>query len=165
QQSVSVLSPTLAREVSGSAAQIRVEDLLAMRSGLDCGFRPGETELRAMRGSVDWIAYALGLPIVAEHGTRYGYCSPNSHLLSAVITAATGSSALDYARVHLFEPLGISDVYWPADSKGVTHGWGDLQLQPRDMAKLGLLMLERGRWVERQLLSSQWIERSTAARS
>lgn len=146
--------------VDGAAATIRLGDLLSMRSGFDCGFGRGEPELRAMRSASDWPAYALRLPMVAEPGTRFGYCSPNFHLLSAAISSSTQEPALDFARQHLFGPLGITDVHWPADSRGITHGWGDLQLRPRDMAKLGLLMLHDGRWADRQVLSKAWVDGS-----
>ena len=118
-----------------------------------------------MRSAPDWVAHVLRLPIVAEPGTRFGYCSPNFHLLSAAIASTTELTTLDYARVRLFDPLGINDVYWPADSMGFNHGWGDLQLRPRDMAKLGLLMLRGGRWADRQLLPTAWIESSVTTRA
>lgn len=137
---LATVPPELARDVSERAAAIRLGDLLTMRSGFVCGFKRGEPELRDMRNAPDWAAYALRLPIVAEPGTRFGYCSSNFHLISAAISSGAKTSAFDFARQHLFEPLGINDVYWPADAKGVTHGWGDLQLRPRDMAKLGLLI-------------------------
>jgi hypothetical protein len=118
-----------------------------------------------MRKAPDWVAYALRLPITAEPGTRFGYCSPNFHLLSAAIATTTKLTTLDYARLRLFGPLGINDVYWPTDSSGFNHGWGDLQLRPRDMAKLGLLMLRGGRWMHRQILPAVWRENSVATRA
>jgi len=155
-----VLRPELAKSLSGPATEIRVRDLVTMQSGFDCGYRRGEQELRDMRRAPDWVAYALRLPMVSEPGTRFGYCSPNFHLLSAAITSATNLSALDYARRRLFAPLGITDVYWPADSAGLNRGWGDLQLRPLDMAKLGLLMLHGGRWEDAQVLPAAWVASS-----
>jgi hypothetical protein len=113
-----------------------------------------------MRGAPYWVAYALRLPTVSEPGTRFGYCSPNFHVLSAAITSATNLSALDYARRRLFAPLGITDVYWPADSAGFNRGWGDLELRPLDMAKLGFLMLQHGRWENEQVLPAAWVASS-----
>ena len=71
---------------------------------------------------------------------------------------ATDTTTLDFARQRLFEPLGIDDVFWPADPAGINHGWGDLQLRPLDMAKLGLLMLRAGRWEDRQLVPVEWVD-------
>ncbi|HEU4485002.1 MAG TPA: serine hydrolase, partial [Povalibacter sp.] len=159
---ISALTPQQAAGAVVTTERIRLRDLLTMRSGLDCGFKNGEPELRDMRATTDWVAYALQLPTVAAPGDRFGYCSPNFHLLSAAISASTGTSALEFARKQLFEPLGITNVYWPADPRGITHGWGDLQLRPRDMAKIGLLMLHNGRWQDRQVVPAAWIEQSVA---
>src|SRR4029453_3242780 len=74
-----------------------VEHLLTMTSGLDCGFEPGEQELAAMRRSDDWAAFALALPMRAAPGTQYAYCSCNNHLLSSILSARTGGSALAFA--------------------------------------------------------------------
>jgi hypothetical protein len=72
-------------------------------------------------------------------------------------------TALEFARQNLFGPLGVTNVYWPADPHGYTHGWGDLCLHPRDMAKIGQLFLNQGRWEGRQLVSSAWIAEATTA--
>jgi CubicO group peptidase (beta-lactamase class C family) len=158
QSIVSALPAESSAGLDSAASQVRIVDLLSMRSGFDCGFGRGEPELDDMRRAENWTAYALRLPIVAEPGTRFGYCSPNFHLVSAAISSATGQSTLDYAMQRLFDPIGIGDVYWPADPQGINHGWGDLQLRPRDMAKLGLLMLREGRWEENQLIPANWVE-------
>jgi hypothetical protein len=80
------------------------------------------------------------------------------HLLSAILQQATGMTALEFAEQNLFGPLGITNVYWPADPQGITHGWGDLCLQPRDMAKLGSLFLHQGKWDGKQIVSRAWVE-------
>ena len=159
---VDVLPKTETRGLEHGKAQLRIGHLLAMQSGLSCGFTRGEPELSAMTKSKDWVAYALSLPVAAEPGERFGYCSPNFHVVSAALSTATKASALEYARSRLFRPLGIQDVYWPADPMGVTHGWGDLQLRPRDMARLGLLMLRRGQWGARRIVSQSWIDSSAS---
>jgi CubicO group peptidase (beta-lactamase class C family) len=111
-----------------------------------------------LSGSQRRRRYALQLPIVTQPGTRFGYCSPNFHLLSAAIASAVDLSTLDYAKQRLFDPMRIDDVYWPADPSGINHGWADLQLRPRDMTKLGLLMLREGRWEDDQLIPGDWVE-------
>ena len=72
-------------------------------------------------------------------------------------------TALEFARENLFSPLDIRNVYWPADPQGVTHGWGDLALHPRDMAKFGVLFLHQGQWGGRQIVSRQWVNSAVAA--
>jgi beta-lactamase family protein len=108
------------------------------------------------------VQFTLDRPMVAEPGTTFSYCSPGMHLLSAVLTRATGMSELDFARRNLFEPLGIRDVIWPADPQGLNHGWGDLYLYPRDAAKLGYLWLHRGVWDGKQVVSAGWVASSVA---
>jgi hypothetical protein len=93
-------------------------------------------------------------------GSRFAYCSVNNHLLSAAITAQTGQSLLRFAQQHLFAPLDIRTATWPADPQGRNHGWGDLHLDARDMAKLGQLYLQRGRWRGTQVVSERWVSES-----
>ena len=143
--------------------KLTLEHLLTMQAGWDCGFEPKEARLLEMRRSPDWLQFMLDLPMVAEPGTRWAYCSGNPHVLSIILTKATRTNALAFARQALFEPLGIHDVRWPADPRGHNHGWGDLQLRPRDMAKLGQLFLRQGRWRGRQVLSDTWIRTATSA--
>jgi CubicO group peptidase (beta-lactamase class C family) len=113
-----------------------------------------------MQASPDWVQFTLDRPMIDEPGSRFVYCSPGMHLLSAILQQATKMTALDFARQSLFEPLGIRDVVWPADPQGVTHGWGDLYLHPHDMAKLGYLWLNHGQWEGRQIVSRAWVEDS-----
>ncbi len=144
-----------------SHAAIRVADLLGMQSGMECGFVRGEAELRAMMRSSNWVEFTLQIPMRGTPGAELGYCSPNYHLLSAILTRVTGKSAAQFARDALFRPLGITDVYWPSDPQGVTHGWGNLQLRAADLAKIGLLMLREGEWNGAHIVSRDWIQWST----
>lgn len=143
--------------------KLGLEHLLTMRAGWDCGFEPNEARLMEMRRTSDWIQFMLDLPMVAEPGERWAYCSGNCHVLSVLITRRTGTNALAFARRELFEPLGIRDVAWPADARGNNFGWGDLQMHPRDMAKIGQLFLQRGRWGEHQVISEKWVHDATRA--
>ncbi len=140
---------------------ITVANLLSMSSGFDCGYLPGERELFAMREHKDWIQYALDLPMRTAPGTEFAYCSSGMHLLSAIMSKATGQSMEAYAAVRLFKPLGIKHWYWPADPAGNSSGWGELQLLPRDMAKIGLLYLYRGQWEGKQIVPADWIRQAT----
>jgi CubicO group peptidase (beta-lactamase class C family) len=157
---VTLLPGAVPADTDPRKRQITVEHLLTMTSGLDCGFGEGEPELAAMRRSDDWAAFALALPMRAAPGTRHAYCSLNNHLLSSILSAQTGQSALAFAREHLFGPLGIRDVAWPADDQGRTHGWGDLHLRPRDLARIASMCLRGGRWGSKQVVSEEWIRRS-----
>ena len=140
--------------------RITLEHLLTMTSGLDC-VASHEITLFQMMQSSDWIQFMLDRPMAAEPGARFEYCSGGMHLLSGVITRATGTNSLDFARRELFGPLGINEVAWPADPQGIPNGWGDLHLQPRDMAKIGYLWLNGGRWEGRQLVPAEWLQAAT----
>lgn len=143
--------------------EITIENLLTMTSGFCCGYQPGELEHNEMFTSEDWVQFVLDLPMARGPGQEYVYCSGNSHLLSAILTKATRLSMLEFAQKHLFAPLGIHEVIWPADPQGITRGWGDLHLHPRDLAKIGYLYLNNGLWEGKQLLSAAWVEKSTHA--
>lgn len=137
--------------------RITVRQLTNMASGLDCTPERDEATLKEMWTTADWVQFVLDRPVRWEPGTQFVYCSPGSHLLSAILQQATGMTAREFARQNLFEPLGIPDVIWPADPQGVTRGWGDIRLLPADMAKLGFLWRNRGKWDGRQIVSSGWV--------
>jgi CubicO group peptidase (beta-lactamase class C family) len=141
---LSLFSPRSAANADARKEQLTIENFLTMSSGISCEWMPDETTLEEMQHSTDWIQFVLDRPMAAQPGRVFAYCSPGMHLLSGVISRVTGSSALEFARRELFRPLGIRDAEWPADSHGISHGWGDLHLHPRDMAKLGLLWLNGG---------------------
>jgi CubicO group peptidase (beta-lactamase class C family) len=140
---------------------ITVRHLLSMTSGLACDPESDVDDLNAMWASADWVQFSLDRPVVTEPGRQFAYCGPSIHLLSPILQQATGQTALDFAREYLFGPLGIDDVVWLADPQGFTRGWGDLALFPQDAAKLGLLMLQGGRWEGGQVLSEEWVREAT----
>ena len=146
-------------------ARVTIKDLLTMTSGLDCRFRPHEITLSEMMHSKDWVQFMLNLPMAAEPGSKYEYCSGGMHLLSGIISETTGVSAFDFAQRELFQPLGIRDVVWPSDPNGVTYGWGDLHLRSRDAAKIGYLWLNDGRWDDRQIVPAEWLQQATRVHS
>jgi CubicO group peptidase (beta-lactamase class C family) len=137
--------------------RVTLEHLLTMTSGLDCEYQGGEHTLREMRASANWVQFMLDRPLMAVPGTKGEYCSGGMHLLSGVVSQVTRTSALEYARHRLFQPLGIEEVVWPADVQGITHGWGDLHLRPQDMAKIGYLWLNQGRWKDQQIVPAAWM--------
>lgn len=142
-------------------ANITLEDLLTMRSGIECIVSPFEVTLSRMMLTPDWIQFVQNLPVDAESGTKWVYYSPAVHLLAALLESATGQTTYDFAVQNLFDPLGIQDVGWPLDPQGVVHGWGDLRLTPDDMAKIGYLYLNDGIWDGKQLLPDGWVTQTT----
>jgi CubicO group peptidase (beta-lactamase class C family) len=105
------------------------------------------------------LHYALSRPIVAEAGSVFKYNGGLTQAMAAVVQRASKTPFQDYARVRLFEPLDIVDVEWLQASKDVPPTW--LRLHPRDLAKFGSLYLHRGQWNGKQVIPSDWTERST----
>ena len=163
-QPVLAFFPEHVAENSDAGKQaMKVKHLLTMRSGLDCRdtYRHQWVGLKQLKGSPDWVQFALSLPMAEQPGTKFNYCNSVTFLLSAILQQQTGMNALAFAQEHLFQPLGISDVDWPANPQGITIGWGKLHMRPWDMAKIGYLYLNNGRWDDKQIISSQWIAEST----
>src|SRR5262249_10694793 len=104
--------------------------------------------------------YVLGLPVTAPAGQEFFYNTGALTLVSAIVRRATGRALDEFARATLFEPLGITGVEW-SRIRGDTDAGGGLRLRPRDMAKIGQLVLTGGRWNGRQIVSEGWIEAST----
>jgi CubicO group peptidase (beta-lactamase class C family) len=130
---------------------ITLEHLLTSTSGLRSG-RPNDA-------AGNQIQQVLDRPMEADPGTTFGYYS-SSYLSSAVLQASTGTDALTFAKEHLFEPLGISDVSWESDSDGVCTPIG-LQMTSHDLAKFGHLYLNDGVWDGQQIVPAEWVARST----
>ncbi len=146
--------------VAGRAHKITLRHLLTMTAGF-----PGDADPRNSVGEpADLVRALLRRPLVHRPGAKFAYDTPSSHLLSAVITRATGGSEGRYAQARLFGPLGIHlPEYWPTDDQGTTYGGTGLTLTARDAAKLGQLYLDRGRWHGRQLVPAPWVAESTRA--
>ena len=142
---------------------ITLENLLTMTAGFECqdSYLYRWKGLIEMRASADWAQYVLDLPMVVQPGERFEYCNGVSYLLSAIIQNTTKMRTLAFARQHLFEPLGIQNVGWDTSPQGVDIGWGEMRLEPHDMARLGWLYLNQGRWADKQIVPSAWVEAST----
>jgi CubicO group peptidase (beta-lactamase class C family) len=116
-----------------------------------------------MHMASDQCRYVLGLPVTAPAGQEFFYNTGALALVSAVLRKATGLPLDEFIRVNLFEPLGITHAEWER-YKGEVDAGGGLHLRPRDMAKLGQLVLAGGRWNDRQVASKEWIDISTTAK-
>jgi len=145
---------------------VALKHLLSLTSGLSCMDKLGSDQ--EVQQSKDWVQFMLDLPMLDTPGTHFSYCTGAVHLLSAIIQETTAMTARDFANEQLFKPLGIAAVppaHWGSDPQGITTGGFGLQLQPRDMAKLGYLYLNRGKWADRQIVSSDWVTLSTRKHS
>lgn len=148
---------------------ITIRYLLTMTAGYDYDelsrtyFDP-ENSFKQWRASDDWVQYALDLPLVSDPGTNFTFNSGCSHLLSAIITITTGQKAKDFAKEYLFEQIGIEIADWPG-GRGVgsySDGSNGIRMTPRDMARFGYLVLNKGTWNGTQIVPEQWVKESTS---
>ena len=155
--------PKLAAGWDDRKKSITIEHLLMMASGLDCkdSYIYGWAGLAAMCSSQNWAQYVLDLPMIASPGGKFEYCNGLSYLLSVILQKSTKMKALDFATKYLFGPIGIRDLSWPTSPQGVNIGYGEMQLKPYDMARIGWLYLNKGRWGDREIVPSVWVEVST----
>jgi len=140
---------------------ITIEHLLTMTSGLG-GVLPYDEEVEAIESSEDPLQFCLDLPMTTEPGSVWRYANQNTSLLSAIITQATGMTARDFAQRHLMGPLGVTRWHWDTSQQGISEGSGGQLMAPEAFARIGQLMLQGGWWRGEQLLSSAWVEVSTA---
>jgi WD40 repeat protein len=154
--------------VDSDKESMTFEHILTMTSGLfwnedDVPWGPTNT-LYQMLDSDDYVQSVLDQPMVATPGTAWFYNSGGTQLLLSIIEKATGMSAMDFAFDNLFEPLGIEqdEVDWTTwDSNGEIAGWTGVSLSTRNMAKIGLLMLNKGLWNGERVVSEEWVVNST----
>ncbi len=142
---------------------IQVEHLLTMTSG----FAWSESGTSTASGYVAWINapdqinYLTTRPLSDAPGTRFNYNSAAVHLLAVVLAEATGTDMQTYATEQLWGPLGIPRTAWETDARGYYNGGAGLQLRPRDMAKLGVVVLQNGQWNGQQVIPASWVQTMT----
>jgi CubicO group peptidase (beta-lactamase class C family) len=156
------------KNVDPRKRRMTIRHLLSMTSGLewdeDVPYDDPKNNAVVMESLGDWIQYVINQPMAAEPGTRFNYNSGATQLLSHIFKKATGRDMQDYARQHLFTPLGIVNFYWKRAPKGLTDVEGGLYLRAEDLAKLGYLFLREGRWNEHQIVAAEWVTLSTTPR-
>ena len=134
---------------------VTVENLLTMTSGVTFN------ESGIVSGN-DWLTSYLNSSITGNPGENFLYNSLNTYVLSAIITERTGQTLTEYLEPRLFAPLGITRYFWETCPKGITKGGWGLFLCTEDMAKLGQLYLQKGKWNGQQIIPEFWVEVSTA---
>lgn len=140
--------------------QVTLKHLLTMTSGFRwaTGKKLGEPMIRQFHRSRRWGSYALSLPIDPDRIGSFQYRSPDSHLISMILSESAGTDAFSYALTHLFPALGIRHAAWTASPEGHSMGHVGLYLTSRDMVKFGLCLLNGGRYGETQVIPSGWLD-------
>lgn len=143
-------------------SRVTVGHLLSMQAGLE---RTSGENYGRWVSSPNWVRFALSRPFVEEPGGAMLYSTGSSHLLSALLTRATGRSTLANARSWLGEPLAITIPSWPADPQGIYFGGNEMRLSPRAMARFGELYRRGGEIDGRRILPADWIAQSWTPRT
>ena len=136
---------------------ITIQDLLTMRAGL-------ESTSQAKYGpwvlSDNWVEYVLALPLVEEPGGQMVYSTGSTHLLSVILTRASGMSTREFAKKYLFGPLHISIGGWDRDPQGNYMGGNNLALTPSALLKIGTMVMNKGVYQQKQIVPYDWIDES-----
>jgi hypothetical protein len=148
--------------------RMTLRDLLTMTSGLDWNedlpYDDPSNPSDLMEAADDWVQFVIDRPMKDEPGSVFAYSSGATELLAHIFKRETGADIEHYAHAHLFGPLGIRDYFWKRTPLGVVDTEGGLYLRAEDLAKIGVLYLNDGRWNERRLMTSDWIKESLTPR-
>lgn len=162
-QPIAPLFPEYLRsQVNPRIGDVTIAHLLSMQAGLE---PTSFGNYGRWVSSGNWVRYALERPFVDEPGGRMLYSTGNTHLLSAVLTRATGTNTLAYARAKLGGPLGMELPAWTRDPQGVYFGGNEMSLRPRDLLAFGELYRNGGRHEGRQVVPAEWVRESWRRRT
>jgi CubicO group peptidase (beta-lactamase class C family) len=142
---------------------ITLRHLLQMRAGYP--YDSTDSRWRSWMRAPDRVGFAVELDLEADPGSTWAYSSASTHILSAILVKATGMDTDEFARRHLFEPLGIALGHWGRDPQGIPWGGWDMYVAPRDLARFGSLYLDKGAMDGAQILPESWIRKSKKRRS
>jgi len=141
--------------------KITLENLLSMTSGISWSdMKHGNVDYNKMVKG-DWMEYVLSKPVVEDSIGMFNYSDANSLLLSAIITNYTKLTVSKFAEECLFLKLGINNVKWK-EQNGITMGGTGLHMKSVDLTKIGMLMLNKGMYTNEQIVSEEWITKSTS---
>jgi CubicO group peptidase (beta-lactamase class C family) len=160
-----LLPPQDVTNLDDKKKALTLNEFLTMTSGLDCHETPAPDE-PYMQASDNWVQFILNLPVIAKPGMEFNYCTGTIEVLSAILQNTTGMTTRDFANKNLFTPLGIGPIdesRWPSDPQGLTIGGYGLSLTPQEMAKMGLLFLNNGKWEGKQIVPESWVAASTTS--
>ena len=155
------LLPEYASMLEGDKAKITLHHVLTMTTGLQWRDFGKGNSFEKIIAAKDSVKYILSEPLITPPGETFFYNTGSSHLLSAIVTAITGKSAFDFGKEVLFEPLEMMDYEWDSFPDGLSLGGWGLYTRPRDMMKIGQLILDDGRWNGKQLINARFLEAAT----
>lgn len=150
--------------VNSELGKVTIHHLMTMTTGHDWHEIGDESEFYAFATAPDQLNYILEKPIVNTPGTVFNYSDGAAHLISVIITKATGMDGSEFADKYLFGPMDLGDRIWYADNRMFAYGGVGLCLGIHDMIKFGFLYLNEGNFNGQQIVSSEWINEATRYR-
>ncbi|WP_296384741.1 serine hydrolase [Winogradskyella sp.] len=141
--------------------KLKLKHLLDMASGLDADSEDWNTPGNAGNwiGKDNWVDYILSVPLANKPAEKWVYTDINAVLIGAIIEETSGMSLRDFAIKHVFQPLGITEYYWFTNASNQTGAAGNLYLSTLDFAKLGVLVANKGKWVDEQIVQADYIKK------
>lgn len=152
---ISFFQDQLPDTISSNLSAMTVKNLLTMSAGQ---IPPPTFHVTDQ----NWVKLFLSTPVDTLPGSRFTYSSYSTYMLSAILHKVSGTSVFEYLTPRLFIPLGITDIQWETDPCGINCGGWGLQIKTADLAKLGQLYIQKGKWNGKQLLAESWINDSTS---
>ncbi|PHN06983.1 serine hydrolase domain-containing protein [Flavilitoribacter nigricans] len=142
--------------------KIKVRHFLSMSSGLNWKGGIDATDVIRMSNTSDWAKYVFERAVAEPPGENFHYNSGGTQVISTILHKQTNEGLMAFAQEQIFNPLGISAFKWDRTPKGIPKaGWG-LHLKMQDMARLGYLLLKKGKWNDAQILSDEWVAKMSA---
>jgi CubicO group peptidase (beta-lactamase class C family) len=161
-QPIGPFFPELSAASDAPKRAITIEDLLTMRAGLE---GTSNRNYGAWVQSRNWVRFVLARDMIAPPGERMEYSTGSTHLLSAILTKATGKSTWQFAQDALARPLGFSVAPWMRDPQGIYFGGNEMVMTPMQMLAFGELYRNRGRAGDRQIVPEDWVRESFRPRT
>ena len=137
--------------------ELRIKDLLTMSAG-----HKVEPIRNVVGFSDDWVKGFLSAQTEYKPGTKFLYNTLATYMLSAIVERVSGQKTLDYLQNNLLQPLNIKGIDWETDPKGINVGGWGIRVKTEDMAKLGQLYLQKGKWNGKQILSENWVNQASS---
>jgi CubicO group peptidase (beta-lactamase class C family) len=161
-QPIGPFFPELSLPSDAPKRAITIEDLLTMRAGLES---TSNRNYGAWVQSRNWVRFVLSRDLIERPGVEMEYSTGSTHLLSAILTKATGTSTWQFGQDTLARPLGFSLAPWTRDPQGIYFGGNEMVITPKQMLAFGELYRNKGRLGEKQIIPETWVRESLRVRT
>jgi len=158
------ISKYLPQTLNSDKSRITIENLLTMQSGINYDNEGlfGQTAAILQQKPANSIDYILGLGMRSDPGTEFWYNDGDPTLISAIVQKQTGVTLGEWAKEVLFKEIGVNRLVWRTYKDGVTLGGNGIFTTPRELAKIGQLVINDGQWNEKQIISTNWLNKMTS---